>query len=96
MNTSDKTRITDLLSRVKELEVERDTLKSCLLQMQNAAKDLTAQLHQRDTALVKAREALESCRIHFEECIGDYSEKMASEPERLTHHALSQIQAVKP
>lgn len=41
-------------AKVAPLLAERDTLKRCLLQMQNAALELTAKLEERDTLLKAA------------------------------------------
>ena len=76
----------DLLARVKELELSLQQ-KSRLVSNQGIEiMDLLDQLHQRDTALVKATEALLTVR----------NKVLFKEGADAVEHALSQIQAVKP
>jgi len=84
-----------LLARVKELEqwkADADAYRKQFNVAQMKVSELTAQLHQRDTALVSAREALEKVECYEGTLVIDGGYIPWN---KLRDHALSQIQAVK-
>jgi len=96
-------RVAEMDTKMKGLEESLKLKEAAYGVLVDVNTDLSHQLHQRDTALVSAREALEwkingftlreYLKVQFPTTIGHYP--IEGHLDRLDH-ALSQIQAVKP